>query len=161
VEENIRNKDGGSMGVVTQQYYSRDRIRQMDGEEFILGTLALRKVIINLLTCIPAEVVDYLMQHCLVISTWQNCDGQYFPSKLIKRKDIILLSEYLLDGDEDQRDKTILHEFAHCWLRHQSPVLKDGMTGEEILKQEDEADELAYRWGKNRGKHLLMESSIR
>jgi hypothetical protein len=131
----------------------------MDGEEFILGTLALRTVIVNLLTCIPAEVVDYLVQHSLVISTWQNCDGQYFPNKLTRKKDIILLSEHLLDGDEDQRDKTILHEFAHCWLRHQSPALKEGMTGEEILKQEDEADELAYKWGKNRGKTVLVESS--
>lgn len=145
--------------MVMQQYYSSDEIRQMEGEEFILGTLALRKVIVNLLTYIPAEVVDYLMQHCLVISTWQNCDGQYFPSKLLRKKDIILLSEHLLDGDEDERDKTILHEFAHCWLRHQSPVLKDGMTGEEILRQEDEADELAYRWGRNMGKMFLVESS--
>ena len=145
--------------MVTQQFYTCEQIRQMDGEEFILGTLALRKVIVNLLTCIPAEVVDYLVQHSLVISTWQNCDGQYFPSMLTREKDIILLSEYLLDGDEEQRDKTILHEFAHCWLRHQSPALKDGMTGEEILKQEDEADELACEWESNKGQTFLIEST--
>ncbi len=66
-------------------------------------------------------------------------------------KNVILLSEYSLDGDENQRDKTILHEFAHCWLKHASTVLVEDMTGEEILKQEKEADELVYKWSKRKG----------
>ena len=141
--------------MITQRYYSYDEIQHMDGEEFILGNLELRRAIVNLLTRIPTDVVDYLVKHSLVISTWQNCDGQYFPNKLIAEKDIILLSEHLLDGDTFQRDRTILHEFAHCWLKHQSPALKDGMTGEDILKQEDDADELVDKWSKNLSKVSL------
>jgi hypothetical protein len=114
----------------------------------------------NLMTSVPAEIVDYLTAHCLVISTWQNCDGQYFPNRLLSNKDVILLSEQLLDGEEDQRNKTILHEFAHCWLRHKSPALKADMTGEEILKQEDEADALACTWGKGMAGCSRFESAF-
>ena len=123
----------------------------MDGGVFTLGNFELRKIIAQLLTCVPADVVDYLIKHCLVITTWQSFDGQYFPSKLIRGKDVILLSEYSLDGDANQRDKTILHEFAHCWLKHASSVLVEGMTGEEILKQEEEANELVHKWSKKKG----------
>lgn len=83
---------------------------------------------------------------------------QYFPSKLIRGKDVVLLSEYSLDGDENQRDKTILHEYAHCWLKHTSCVLVEDMTAEEILKQEKEADELVHKWSKKKGLGLEQSS---
>ena len=54
----------------------------------------------------------------------------------------------ILESDESQRNMTILHEFAHFWLKHTSPLIVPDMTGEEILKQEEEADRLAHQWKK-------------
>ena len=136
--------------MATQHYYSFDEIHQMGGGAFTLHDLELQKIIAQLLTYVPADVVDYLIEHCVVISSWNNCYGLYFENELIQGKGIILLSEYLLDGDENEREKTILHEFAHCWLKHVSPILAEGMTGEEILKQEEEADGLVYKWIKKK-----------
>ena len=136
--------------MATQHYYSYDEIHKKFGVEFKLDSYDLRKIIEQLLTYVPANVVDYLINHCLVISNWHNCDGIYLENELIQGKDIILLSECLLDGDENQRDEVILHEFAHCWLKHTSPVLTESMSGEEMLKQEEEADELMYKWIKKK-----------
>lgn len=136
--------------MASQHHYSYDEIHHMDGGVFTLNNVRLREIIAQLLTHVPTDVVDYLMKHCLIITTWQSFDGQYLPSKFIRGKDIILLSEYILDRSKNKRDKTILHEFAHCWLKHvQSPSV-ESITGEEILSQEEEADELAHKWIKNK-----------
>ena len=151
--------------MVTQHYYSYDEIHHMDGGVFTLGNSELRKILAQLLTCVPADVVDYLVKHCLVITTWQSFDGQYFPRELVRGKDIILLSEYTLNLGENERDKTILHELAHCWLKHSSRVLVEDMVevmtveealkrekeGRELLKREEEADELVHKWSKQKG----------
>ena len=122
----------------------------MYGGELTRENGELLDVIAKLLTCVPTDVVDYLVKHCVVISSWQSYYGQYLPGELIRDKDVILLSEYLLDGEENQRDKTMLHEFAHCWLKHKSPALEESMTGEDIWNQEEEADKLVYEWSRKK-----------
>ena len=71
-----------------------------------------------------------------------------------KTRDIILISERILpSGREfDQNDPqaryfifVVLHETVHAVKRHKSPF-SDGLSPEESVRQEEEADSLAMEW---------------
>lgn len=148
------------------KHYTFEEVWYMDAGVVTGDNNDLRAIIAELLTCVPSKVVEYVMDKCLILSLWEEekvshvkgatvtyrgADGGYIPNELIGDKDIILISERVLNGDRKHRDLTILHEVAHCWRRHKSGFLHD-QSREEIERQEDEAQTLAHRWYRRHSK---------
>lgn len=130
------------------QYYTFEEIWDLDGGMFTIDNTDLRLVVSKALSCVPQKVVDYLMEKCLIFSNWQSAAASYIPNKYIKGKHMIILSDEMLNGDETQTYELILHECAHSWLRHKSPLLGN-LTVEEAERQEKDADALAQKWLRN------------
>jgi hypothetical protein len=86
------------------------------------------------------------------ISTGES-DGCRVARALCENREIIVLSERILprkgvnEADPEVRYFTfvVLHEVAHAYLKHRSPMF-DGITPEENAAQETKADALALRW---------------
>lgn len=100
-------------------------------------TLALSKV--------PKEIADRVLEECLFLMPNPGMGGFRVSKRLLQGKDVIVLSEKLLEEDQKYIVLTILHEVAHFYLNHKNRVL-DGLSEEEDRKQEEAADRWARQW---------------
>jgi len=141
------------------KYYTPEEIHYMDGGMFTMDNDDLRIIIAKLLACVPGQVVDYLVKRCYIISEWHSAIASYIPKKIIGGMDIIHLSDELFNRDKAFIDEIILHECAHCWLRHKSALFED-LTNEETLKQEEEATKLARKWLQKQEKDGIEEHGV-
>ena len=106
----------------------------------------------NALEYLPFEVFGEIKTSAAFFSTSET-DGCRLARELCKTREIILLSERILprrgatEGDDKYRYFifVVLHEVAHAYLRHRSPMF-DSLNAEEIEAQEIEAEELALKW---------------
>ena len=104
------------------------------------------------LSYLPTDVFAALDGKITIVSTTRS-DGFRMAKKIRENCDIIVLSERLFPRGmvtEDHPDVrylifVVLHEIAHAFKNHRSPVL-DGLSAEESAAQEAEADHLAYHW---------------
>jgi Zn-dependent peptidase ImmA (M78 family) len=117
----------------------------MDGGPFTLGYDELRALTSQALAHAPKEVVDYTMDHVVMIMPLSAEKGAYIPKALFRDKDIIVFPETLLKVPEEEAYFTILHEVAHLWLEHKSP-LWNMLSEEEANRQEEEANILVRQW---------------
>ena len=96
-------------------------------------------------TYLPAKIVDELENKCCFLAQDSN-GGSQIPKELTKDKEILLFSDRMLDDRAPLEILyTIAHECAHAILGHRSQLL-DGMSEEETIEQELNADKLACAW---------------
>ena len=122
--------------------YSPEEVHYLDGGLFTLGTDELRVMVSWAFSRIPTEVVDRVMDECLMAMTLAKEQGAYIPKELFKGKPLILFSEVLLEKDQEEAQRIILHETAHFVLGHRSPVSGDV----DYDAQEREAWALVDQW---------------
>jgi len=127
-----------------EEHLTEEQIWDSDGDIFSGGDDDLRKIISKHFTVLPVEIVDYILDNCLIFMVRADKQkGCVVSNDVIKNKDVILLAESLLNDEKELKD-TLLHEVAHCWLKHKGFIdLKDI---KEYKKQEEEADKLVRRW---------------
>jgi len=141
-------------------HYKMDWLTTLDDDE-------LRCMLAKALSKVPTAVVDKLIDECLVLMI-NDVDGRYIPKNFLRKYHLILLSEQILNYDEDKRDRAILHEVAHFYLKHKmglvdtltpkeakAKALIDKRFGKPLLArstpeedeaQENEADALVEKW---------------
>jgi len=115
----------------------------MDNFVFTMGHDELRRTVSRVLAQTPAEVVEDLMDNCLMLMPEIEGRGEYLPAELLEDKSVILLSEALLDLDWEEIEYTILHEVAYYTLRHTSPLLDPDL---DYDAHEQAADALVKQW---------------
>jgi predicted SprT family Zn-dependent metalloprotease len=124
--------------------YTVHQIYEMAGEMTFYNN-KLKVFVADALSKIPAEAVDYLMKSCLIHALEPDLKGQYVPKRHIPDRDIIFISDRYLctEKEEEAVIGTILHECAHCYLKHKS--LLDGRPY-DFENQDKEADDLVNNW---------------
>lgn len=121
-----------------------EEIHYMDAGSFTMGNDRLRNVISTVLTKAPIDVVENLMDSCVMLMPWiEDAKGVFLPKELLADKDVILLPEALLDLEWSEIEFVILHEAAHYTLGHESPVTNPAL---DYDAQEHEADALVEQW---------------
>lgn len=120
-----------------------EEIHYMDAGWFTLGCDELRRLVSQVFTKLPAQIVEEVMGGCRMLMVTTREGGTYLPSGLFGHADVIALPESLLDQDPEVVEDTILHEVAHHVLRHKSPVQQIDL---DYDAQEREADALVKQW---------------
>ncbi len=101
---------------------------------------------------LPDDILDDYKESLAFISTGET-DGCRVAREICEHREIIILSERILPRKGMYADNldvryfmfAVLHEVAHVYLKHQSPMF-DGISSEENYAQEDDADKLALQW---------------
>jgi len=127
-----------------EEHLTEEQIWDSDGGVFTGDDDELRAIISKYFIFLPIEVVDYVMDNCLIFMVrYDRQKGCIVYKDTIKNKSIILLAEGLLNNEKELKE-TLLHEVAHCWLKHNTfSHLKDM---KEYERREEEADKLVRRW---------------
>jgi len=125
---------------VTERY-TPAQVHYMDAGVVTMGDDDLRYIISDVLAKVPAAVVDRVMDGCRFLMPRIQGKGTFIPAALLEGLDVILLPEGLLD-DPDEMETTILHEVAHFWLGHESPLQWD--PSEDILPRYDQQEAEAW-----------------
>lgn len=109
----------------------------------------------NALEYLPLNIFDQIKTSVAIYST-NETDGCRLAREICKSREIILISERIFPGigstEGDERYRyfifVVLHEIAHAYLKHRSPMF-DSLSVEENDAQESEADSLALQWFNN------------
>lgn len=126
--------------------YTEEEIWYMDAGVLTLGNDKLRGLIANALSKVPKVVADRVSKDCFILMPMYDYEFGYHISKsLLQNKCIIAFPEKLLEKDEKSIIHTVLHEIAHHYLDHKSPML-EMMSNEEEKRQEDDADKQMEKW---------------
>jgi len=128
---------------VANERLTPEEIHYKDGGVFTIGCDKLRRAMSVVLAQAPADVVEDLMDNCLMLMPEIEGLGEYIPASLLENKALILLPEQLLDRDWAVIESTILHEVAHFRLRHTHPLLDPDL---DYDAQERETDALVEQW---------------
>ena len=109
--------------------------------------LAIRKA----LDYLPNAVIELLKDE-LTIFTMTNKAATRLSRPLCKTKEIIFISNCIFPtlGEQAKTEFrffafVLLHEIAHAYLKHKCQVF-DGISQDEVDRQESEADSLARQW---------------
>lgn len=101
---------------------------------------------------LPREVLDEHKENLAFISMAHR-DGTRLARIICETREVIVLSEHVLPRGHAKEDQSevryffyvVLHEIAHAIKKHRSPQY-DSLTKEEFDAQEQEADDLAFKW---------------
>lgn len=97
------------------------------------------------LSKVPKEIAERVLEECLFLVPDPGMGGFRISKRVLQGKDVIVLSEKLLEKDNKDIVPIILHEVAHFYLNHKSRLL-DQLSEEEDRKQEEAADRWARQW---------------
>jgi hypothetical protein len=146
-----------------EEIYDMDRGKWASNSRYVEGggwtfcNDKLRYVVARALSRAPSRVVDFLYKKCFFIMPVVEEGGIYIPKSAIRNKDLILLPEGILYEDPENANHIILHEAAHCHLRHKSPAI----GSEEYNQQESQAEKFANRWLEQSEKERRKNGNIR
>lgn len=135
--------------------YSLDDINYNLDDAILVPEYA-RIPLLEALSLLPREVIDFITEHCYFITQGEELDGSYhdFRSFHEETTGFILIPKNLWKEEQIRIAFTIAHEVAHAFKRH---ILSD-QDLQCDLKQEKEADRLAVKWlSKHYNKKSLME----
>jgi len=125
--------------------YTSEEIWYNDAGIVSLDNDKVRSLIARLLSKVPKDVADKVLEECLFIMPMFDEIGFHLPKNILQNKCVIAFSESLLKEDDKNIVHIGLHEIAHFYLDHKSPLLED-LSDEEAKKQEEDADRLADKW---------------
>ncbi len=109
----------------------------------------LRKEVAVALSKIPMSIADCVLDEVRFIMPMSNYEhGFICPKGMLNDKALIGFPEKLLEQESTARLHIVLHEVAHFYLNHKSPLIED-LSYEETDKQEKEADKFAEDWLKS------------
>jgi len=135
--------------------YTFDEIWYMDGGVLTCGDDDLRVLVAKALSRIPRDVVDRVIDDVLFIPGHKSfIINKEFLRRQLMKDDGDVRAIIVISGDairkRDIRD--VLHEVAHYWLGHADDSrIFDAfsvISVEEVIRQEEEADELVEKWMK-------------
>ncbi len=118
----------------------------------------LRMIAAYALAYAPNEVVDYIIENCCIHSLEPNMGGMYIARNLLGDRDIIFVWSKVYSGYMDDHVGTILHECAHCWLKHKS--LLDGITLVQQREQEAQAERLVRKWLRESPRKIMKGGNL-
>jgi len=125
--------------------YTPDEIAHKWGGMHNLNLLQKYTDVLNVLSSLPIKVVDFITEKIYIYLCGSG--GQYIPRDNLKRfSGQIVLCESLWNEEQDFIDYAIVHEIAHAFLNHKSPMFSR-MSADEFSQQEIQVDELATTWG--------------
>ena len=125
------------------RYYIPEEICYENAGVLTLGNDRLRFLVANALSKVPRSVVDNVVNRCLFVMPIHEEKGIFIPKELLRGKCVIALPEKLLGEDEEEIEHTILHEVAHFYHGHKSPLLLEECADRQ---QEEEADRTVELW---------------
>ena len=129
-----------------KERYTSEEIWYEDAGVVTVGITQARRLIARVLSKIPKEITKRVLDECLILIPMIDYElGFFLPKKLLQDKCVIAFPESLLMEDEKRIEHTVLHEIAHFYLDHKSPIF-EALSDKEAKKQEDEADRLADKW---------------
>ena len=129
-----------------KERYSAEEIWYENAGVVTIGNDELRGLLARVLSIVPKNVADRVLKEWLFLMPMFDYENGFFlPKKLLQEKGVIAFPEKLLEKDEKSIVHTVLHEIAHFYLGHKSPLFED-LSDEEAKKQEEEADRLADKW---------------
>jgi len=118
---------------------------EADAGYVTMGNDAMRAIMSTALSKIPQEVADAVSDDCLLLVFMREEQGCYLPHELVRDKAILGFSETIISMQPEEAEKLLLHEVAHYWLKHRSPMLDD-LSNAQYEQQEREAADLVKRW---------------
>lgn len=133
------------------RYHTAEFLSAYHAKVMALWDKDLTGVLADLLTCVPSHIADYLAQNCLIVylktGTKHQAGCLYRAPQIDGRDVIVLAEEVVLYHDANVRNRLILHELAHCWLKHEhEPIVVNEQVQLQQKKQEKEANDLAAKW---------------
>lgn len=110
------------------------------------------RIVVIALSYLPKEVFHKLKDNLAIYST-AGRDACRVARAISKEREIIILSDHILPKNTARFENwdvryfiyVVLHEIAHVFKKHRSPML-DKLTESEIQAQENEADKIALKW---------------
>lgn len=127
-------------GAGSTHRYTPEQVWYEDGGVVTLNSDRLRRAMSRALSKIPASVADYILKNCLLLMIEPEEGGTFLPNRLIRHSHLLAFPHSLLDQSEEEIDRTILHEVAHCWLGHR--------WGLELPQEEDYEEQEKEAWAK-------------
>jgi transcriptional regulator with XRE-family HTH domain len=109
-------------GKATPDRLTSTEIRRLDAGRFTLGNPALGHAVSQALAKVPADVVEELMDRCVILMPESADRSAFLPADLVRDKDVIPVSDDLLDLDESEAEDEILRKVAHYRLGHRGSL---------------------------------------
>ena len=132
---------GISMGY--SERYTLEEMWYDDAGAFTFDNDELRGLVAEALTKVPMRIADIVHKKCRFFMDDNSC--YYIPAKQIWGKALIYLSKAYIDSIErEEAVKTILHEIAHFYYRHDYRGIE--MTLDKTNQCEAQADRLVELW---------------
>lgn len=103
----------------------------------------LRNAIASVLTALPEEVKEFVLEHCFILSTGEYTYGTVWPGKIFKNISWVIVLNEKMPKSKGDRESIIAHEIAHAYLGH------DQLNPDIEPECEIEACNLTKQWGFN------------
>lgn len=108
----------------------------------------IKSLLSRAISLLPREVIDYIMENIIIIADSYDDTGSYYGTndyRFKNAKGFIFFSPGLWKKSKIEIAKSVAHEVAHAWGKHDIDEYKK--TEEEIsIKEEIDADKLAVKW---------------
>ncbi|MBN2160808.1 MAG: hypothetical protein JW807_15575 [Spirochaetes bacterium] len=103
-------------------------------ENMVVYSCPSIQYLLRILYFLPDEITLSVLNGCYFLFQIRD-HGMHIPSTLLRERDIIVFNSF--DGLEEKTILTImLHEIAHCYLKHQGPKTNSGGKQREAEARE-------------------------
>jgi len=126
-----------------EKYYTFEEIYPQTGGIITLGYENWRNALVTILVRIPAYVVDAVLKHCVFLMPDPDENGIFIPHRVIKGRHILQFPNALLDWPKDRQVRSVLHQIAHYFLHHWSPLEE---CDADFSEQAQDATDLVNQW---------------
>lgn len=111
----------------------------------LIGSFPMKMHICEVVARMPDDMIDFVTTKCWFMGSMDDAWAFAFTGNDLKDQHLIFLSDSLMREHHPQIFYSIAHEIGHVVLNHRNSVLVK-QSKEEIEKQEQEADEFAYKY---------------
>lgn len=111
----------------------------------LVGNEKMQYHVCEILAAMSQDIIDFVTTNCWFMASMEDAWAFTFTGNDLQNQHLIFLSDELLSQDQQQIHFTIAHEIGHVVLGHRNSTLVK-QSPEEILKQEQEADEFAKKY---------------
>jgi hypothetical protein len=124
----------------------------MDSEQILkafgkrlIGNYFVKQQVLEAVLKLPVDLKEYVTKNVWFLSSSPDAWAYTFHGKDVPDKYLIILTDELFTQPKKQIQYTILHEIGHVTLKHRNSIGYK-QTRQEISRQEDEADQFAYKY---------------
>lgn len=130
--------------MIVKSNWIRSQVKLAFGGRLI-GKTAMKKIVCEVVSRLPENLRLFVTSNVWIIASSDEAWAMTFRGSDIKNQFLIVLTDELFKQKKGQIQFTILHELGHVIMGHRNSI-GFKQSKEEILKQENEADEFAEQF---------------